>query len=1075
MTTVMDVVDDDVAAPAAKRSKHSPRHDEEAYVPGAIMRVEMHNFMTHRDVVFEPGPRLNVILGPNGTGKSAFVCAVCIGLGGHPKLLGRAGQLGEFVKRGEDSAYTEIALRGRKVGQPIVVRREFKNRDGGSSVWRLNGVVVKYERVMSEMAGLNMQLNNLCSFLPQDRVVAFSTLNPQELLIETEKAIGNAEMFNEHEQLKAMKEAIRDLERSVEQKKNRMEKLTRDNEALQRDVDRLQERDDLIKEADAMSSKIPWLQFESQKEQFMLIKNAHEAQKQKVLDIRAEHAKHQPKHAEIDAMSKESVARVSAIIASHNATKDKIKRCDGKFTKLSGEQDALDRKLAGERKDASELKEKIQRRLRMIRENEEELKNVPEVPTDLADRLKDVKDRSNAKNDEMRSVEMKIQDLRAQVRPHQQAFEGLKDQLRRIDSVRDKKVEQLSKHRHFARLKEADDWVQSKKQAFHGRVFGPLIAEIEVSDPVHQNMIEQHLGPHVLGTFIVTDPRDERMVSEQMKKYNINVWMPRQINNFVPGVISSELRNAGVLCTMDNVFKADPIVKQSLNDTHRICRVHVGDNSLTSSSVNDIFQAGLSDNIYCAKGVYMHRRSRYDRSASTMSQSELRPSRLFVSESSTSRQDIVNKLAQAEKKYREVDDEIKALTQQSVGIRQELQQITNDRKILNMKAQEPEAKRKKLLTKISHNKQLLKEDEKAASVEDIEKRYEEQSKKLTGNRVEAAIDLIDQVLLSHKICSEANVECLIGVERLVRTQRQTEIISAIELRFTAEREKRDDFKERLKTARDQLAAKKQEAMDIAPLTPEIQEQFARWPKTIEELDNEIKTKREQADAILCQNPSALEEYKNRTKEMSDLTKALETESSLLAGKQSEIQVVKDRWLPKLQRIIAKISERFADNFAHIACAGQITLAGDGSREHGGFGDEFKDYSLEIRVKFRANEEMHLLDSHRQSGGERSVSTMLYMIALQGFTSAPFRVVDEINQGMDARNERKVFKRMVEAASVPGTPQCFVVTPKLLTQLTYSEDCTVMCIFNGPHVHQMASRWREMQAAFDAKKVPTPTR
>jgi len=145
------------------------------------------------------------------------------------------------------------------------------------------------------------------------------------------------------------------------------------------------------------------------------------------------------------------------------------------------------------------------------------------------------------------------------------------------------------------------------------------------------------------------------------------------------------------------------------------------------------------------------------------------------------------------------------------------------------------------------------------------------------------------------------------------------------------------------------------------------------------------------------------------------------------------------------------------------------------REHGGFGDEFKDYSLEIRVKFRANEEMHLLDSHRQSGGERSVSTMLYMIALQGFTSAPFRVVDEINQGMDARNERKVFKRMVEAASVPGTPQCFVVTPKLLTQLTYSEDCTVMCIFNGPHVHQMASRWREMQAAFDAKKVPTPTR
>jgi hypothetical protein len=46
-------------------------------------------------------------------------------------------------------------------------------------------------------------------------------------------------------------------------------------------------------------------------------------------------------------------------------------------------------------------------------------------------------------------------------------------------------------------------------------------------------------------------------------------------------------------------------------------------------------------------------------------------------------------------------------------------------------------------------------------------------------------------------------------------------------------------------------------------------------------------------------------------------------------------------------------------------------------------------------------------SHRQSGGERSVSTMLYLIALQEFTKCPFRVVDEINQGMDAVNERKV--------------------------------------------------------------------
>lgn len=38
--------------------------------------------------------------------------------------------------------------------------------------------------------------------------------------------------------------------------------------------------------------------------------------------------------------------------------------------------------------------------------------------------------------------------------------------------------------------------------------------------------------------------------------------------------------------------------------------------------------------------------------------------------------------------------------------------------------------------------------------------------------------------------------------------------------------------------------------------------------------------------------------------------------------------------------------------------------------------------LQIKVKFREEEQLQLLTGHRQSGGERSVSTILYLIALQ---------------------------------------------------------------------------------------------
>jgi DNA repair exonuclease SbcCD ATPase subunit len=41
-------------------------------------------------VELKAGPNVNLVMGPNGTGKSTIVCAICLGLAGKPKILGRA-------------------------------------------------------------------------------------------------------------------------------------------------------------------------------------------------------------------------------------------------------------------------------------------------------------------------------------------------------------------------------------------------------------------------------------------------------------------------------------------------------------------------------------------------------------------------------------------------------------------------------------------------------------------------------------------------------------------------------------------------------------------------------------------------------------------------------------------------------------------------------------------------------------------------------------------------------------------------------------------------------------------------
>lgn len=108
------------------------------YLPGSIVRVKLENFVTYSFTEFHPGPHLNMIIGPNGTGKSTIVCAIALGLGFPTKILGRAKDIASFVKKGHDEGYIEIELQARSGEQNPVIKRVL-NRSDNSSAWFLNG------------------------------------------------------------------------------------------------------------------------------------------------------------------------------------------------------------------------------------------------------------------------------------------------------------------------------------------------------------------------------------------------------------------------------------------------------------------------------------------------------------------------------------------------------------------------------------------------------------------------------------------------------------------------------------------------------------------------------------------------------------------------------------------------------------------------------------------------------------------------------------------------------------------------------------------------------------------------
>ena len=140
----------------------------------------------------------------------------------------------------------------------------------------------------------------------------------------------------------------------------------------------------------------------------------------------------------------------------------------------------------------------------------------------------------------------------------------------------------------------------------------------------------------------------------------------------------------------------------------------------------------------------------------------------------------------------------------------------------------------------------------------------------------------------------------------------------------------------------------------------------------------------------------------------------------------------------LDRLVEKLNVNFTLFMANINCKGCVELINR---------DNFHLIGLDIKVSFRRDQDMQSLNGMVQSGGEKSLSTILFLLSLQEMVSFPFRFIDEvyfhltdccklqINQNMDKRNERYVMQQLLYKGNQPNShaPQTFIITPKLLTE------------------------------------------
>lgn len=286
----------------------------------------------------------------------------------------------------------------------------------------------------------------------------------------------------------------------------------------------------------------------------------------------------------------------------------------------------------------------------------------------------------------------------------------------------------------------------------------------------------------------------------------------------------------------------------------------------------------------------------------------------------------------------------------------------------------------------------------------------------------------------------------------------------------------------LTAAKQRMNAKLRECRTAAPLMDDdneplpLKEKLEQLPvETIEEAQAALEEADAKANSI-DENPDVMIQYEKLKQDIVETKDELDNLGDAKDAQLQEIQRLKEPWEAALDNSLSKVNTLFAQYMQELGCAGEIVLrkgsaepppaATPGTQEP--VTHNFADWGVEIQVKFREKAKMAVLSAQRHSGGERSVSTIMYLMALQELMVSPFRCVDEINQGLDERNERLVFRRIVQNSTKPPTRddltnhsgQYFLITPKLLPNLTDMEEeaVTVHIITNGPLTFENPRDW-----------------
>jgi structural maintenance of chromosomes protein 5 len=457
---------------------------------------------------------------------------MCLGLGGEPRNLGRADDVREFISHGKDKAMVEIELAPHAGKEVHTFRRVIdrakgsdRGRGKGSSIFYLNGEQTsskEIQRVVRE--DYNISIDNLCTFLPQDRVGNFSGFNPKQLLEETEKSLsGSQHLYDTHQTLIQLESDLHLGGNKAEIMEKKLKVMEADFSNMEREKQRMQEKVEALQNIEMLQKKIMWMKYDEIRSRCIELK-ASKDEARKMLEIAKQRgAPLQDKESHLQRLLDQNNERSRALDEVTQQAKADMQKQTKKFENHSSDMEDVVCQL----RTIDEAKRSAIRELEKYRshlsEEEEHLLRLPDE-NDLKMKIEEEAQQFKSLAQPARDMKREQSRILQELKESDMAVNAAKHLLNKINDVRQNRRNRV--FQQFPNLKQIFDFVDANRKDFRRPVWGPVACEVEIKSNNAAAYLEQHVPNHVFKSFVVECNEDYNLLYQKVRiemKLPINI------------------------------------------------------------------------------------------------------------------------------------------------------------------------------------------------------------------------------------------------------------------------------------------------------------------------------------------------------------------------------------------------------------------------------------------------------------------------------------------------------------------------------------------------------------------------